>query len=68
MNRFDETEKIVVSAYAGVLMCDFSDVHKYIEEKLERPVFSHEFAGKRIWEEIRIKTRADFLAICDDVD
>lgn len=49
-------------------MCDFSDVHKYIEEKLERPVFSHEFAGKRIWEEIRIKTRADFLAICDDVD
>ena len=35
-------EKIVVSAYTGVLMCDFKDVHKYIEEKMGRPVFTHE--------------------------
>lgn len=29
-------EKIVVSAYTGVLMCDFDDLHKYIQEKLGR--------------------------------
>ena len=27
-------EKIVVSAYTGVLMCDFDDLHEYIEDKL----------------------------------
>lgn len=45
-------EKIIVSAYTGTLMCDFSDVHEYIEKKLGRPVFTHEMA--------------DNLAICGD--
>ncbi len=26
-------EKIIVSAYTGVLMCTFSDMHEYIEKK-----------------------------------
>lgn len=24
-------EKVIVSAYTGVLMCDFADLHEYIE-------------------------------------
>lgn len=27
-------EAIVVSAYTGFLMCDFGDMHEYIEKKL----------------------------------
>lgn len=57
-------EKIIVSAYTGVLMCDFSDVHAYIEKKLGRPVFTHELADTTIEEEIRRKTESDFLAVC----
>ncbi len=57
-------EKIIVSAFTGVLMCDFSDVHKYIEEKLERPVWTHELASERVWDEIKEKTIEDFLEIC----
>ncbi len=59
-------EKIIVSAYTGTLMCDFSDVHEYIEKKLGRPVFTHEMANSLVLEEIRQKTRSDFLAICQD--
>lgn len=58
-------ERIIVSAYTGYLMCDFSDMHKYIEEKLGRPVWTHEMAYKEIQNEIRAATKKDFLALCE---
>ena len=57
-------ERIIVSAYTGVLMCDFADVHKYIEEKLGRPVWAHEMALETVQKEIHDKTRNDFLSLC----
>lgn len=57
-------EKIIVSAYTGVLMCNFEDLHKYIEELLERPVLTHELADEKICQEIAEKCRADFLELC----
>ena len=57
-------ERIIVSAYTGYLMCDFHDMHHYIEEKLGRPVWSHEMASKEIQNEIRDKCRSDFLSLC----
>lgn len=59
-------EKIIVSAYTGVLMCDFSDMHEYIEKKLGRPVWTHELASKEVWDEIREATKSDFLKLCKD--
>lgn len=59
-------EKIIVSAYTGYLMCDFSDVHKYIEEKLGRPVWTHEMADPKIRDEIYKATREDFIALCKE--
>ena len=57
-------EKIIVSAYTGVLMCNFEDLHKYIEELLERPVLTHELADEKICQEIKEKCREDFLELC----
>ena len=57
-------EKAIVSAYTGILMCDFSDVHEYIEKKLGRPVWTHEFADEGLNDEIREATREDFLSLC----
>ena len=57
-------EKIVVSAYTGVLMCDFDDLHEYIEDKLGRSVWTHELASEAVSAEIKEKSKADFLAIC----
>lgn len=61
-------EKIVVSAYTGYLMCDFSDMHEYIEKKLGRPVWTHEIADKDIQEAIRNAVRSDFIALCGHKD
>ena len=57
-------EKIVVSAYTGVLMCDLDDLHKYIQDKLGRPVWTHELASDAVWQEIKEKSKDEFLAIC----
>ena len=61
-----EKEKIIVSAYTGFLMCDFHKVHKYIEDKLGRPVYTHEMAFDSVQKEIREKTKSDFLGLCYD--
>lgn len=59
-------EKVVLSAYTGILMCDFSEVHKYIEKFLGRPVWAHELASDALWETIEEKAKADFLKIIKD--
>lgn len=59
-------EKIVVSAYTGILMCSFDDLHKYIEELFGRPVWTHEMAHEKTQAEIKEKSKAEFLKICGD--
>jgi len=61
-----EREKIIVSAYTGYLMCDFEKMHSYIEEKLGRPVFTHEMADHSVWEEIKESIKKDFIELCKD--
>ena len=60
-----EKEKIIVSAYTGYLMCDFDEVHQYIEQKLGRPVYTHELSSLNVQNEIMNKVRDDFLSLCD---
>ena len=57
-------ERIIVSAYTGYLMCDFADVHKYVEEKLRRPVWTHELADPMIQQELHDAAKSDFLSLC----
>ena len=61
-------EKVVVSAYTGFLMCDVGDMHRYIEEKMGRPVWTHEMrsSNTEFLEELRRRVLPDFLAICND--
>lgn len=63
-------ERVVVSAYTGYLMCDFNDVHRYVEEKLGRPVWTHELADPMVQKAVHEASRDDFLALCgnDNID
>lgn len=61
-----EREKIIVSAYTGYLMCDFGKMHSYIEEKLGRPLFTHELADDSVWKEIKESIKKDFIELCED--
>lgn len=60
-------EKVIVMAYTGVCMLqgrDFQLYHNYIEEKLNRPVFTHELADPALMEQIKSASEADFIALC----
>lgn len=59
-------ERIIVSAYTGVLMCNFDDMHRYIESKLGRSVFTHELGRPETWEEIKRAVQSDFMELCGD--
>lgn len=56
-------EAAIVSAYTGVLIGDFDEMHKYIEELLGRPVFTHELAAPVIQAKIRELSKKDFVNI-----
>lgn len=60
-----EREKVIVSAYTGFLMCDFNDLHKYIEEKMQRPVFTHEMGSEKFMEELKSRVKDDFIGLCE---
>lgn len=53
-------ECAIVSAYTGILCGDFNEFHKYIEEKMGRPIYTHELADKTLWEVIKELSKEDF--------
>ena len=57
-------ERVVISAYTGYLMTDFAEVHKYVEQKLGRPVWTHELAEPAVQSALHEVCRDDFLALC----
>ena len=58
-------EKVVVSAYTGIVMCDMAEIHQYINEIMQRPVFTHELAQDDILNEIRKRAEPEFIRICE---
>lgn len=58
-------EAVIISTYTGILMCNFSDVHKYIEQLFNRSVYIHELADSDLKIEIKKLSRPDFLKICN---
>lgn len=62
-----DKERAIITAYTGITMLagdKFSIFHKYIEDIMGRPVFTHELADEAVWEEIKEKSRKDFLELC----
>lgn len=59
-------EKLIVTAYTGVLMVDWGEFHKFAEELLGRPIYSHEFDEEEVTNKIVNAVRDDFMRLCDD--
>ena len=60
-------EAAIIMAYTEISMLtghDFSIFRQYIEEKLKRPVWTHELADKAVWEQIKESSREDFINLC----
>lgn len=60
-------EKAVVTAYTGrAMLCGekLGVFYDYVQKLLGRPVWTHELADHDVWEEIREKSRPDFIKLC----
>lgn len=66
-----DKEKAIVMAHTGICMLTgekFSVFHKYIEDIMGRPVWTHELADRRVWDQIKEKSATDFLKLCEEED
>ena len=59
-------EKLIVTAYTGILMVDWDEFHKFAEELLGKPIYTHEFDKEEVTNEIVNAVREDFMRLCDD--
>jgi hypothetical protein len=62
-NNMTRQEAAIVSAYTGILIGRFSDLHRYIETLLDRPVFTHELADDSLFDKIKAKAKKDFISL-----
>ena len=60
-------EGAIITAYTGVLIGSFSEFHKYAEEILGRPIFTHEFGLEEISNQIKDKSKRDFLILNEEI-
>ena len=61
-------EAILLSAYTGFLLApDFSEVHKFCEDTLGRPIWTHEFADQDVQKEIREKLRPQIMELVQNI-
>jgi hypothetical protein len=61
-------EAAIISAYTGTSFGAFSDMHEYVEEILQRPIWTHQMASKELWAEIKLKAKPDFVALSEAVN
>ena len=58
-------ERVIVSAYTGIRMCDMDLIEAYVQEKLGRPVLSNEWGDQRVHEIVQAMVAEDFLMLCE---
>ena len=61
-----KNEKLIVSAYTGVLMVDWGELLDFAEEKLNRPILAKEVDTEEFFEELRNAIEDDFTKLCQD--
>lgn len=64
-------ECAIVMAYTGVAMLcgeNFRIFHKYVEDIMGRPVYTHEMGIESIANEIKEKSKPDFLKLCREAE
>ena len=58
-------ERVIVSAYTGIRMCDMDLIEAYVQEKLGRPVLSNEWGDQRFHAIVQAMVAEDFLMLCE---
>lgn len=60
-------EAAVISAFTGIMLGDFDDLHGYVEKIMGRPVFTHEMGSQKIADEIKERSKPDFIKLHESI-
>lgn len=60
-------EGAIISAFTGILIGKFTDLHGYVEEIMGRPVFTHEMGSEEMANQIKSKSKSDFIKIHESI-
>ena len=61
-------EKMLVSAYTGVLICDYQDFLAYAGSILEKDIKMSDLQYQSFWDNLKLKVSAEFGSIGDTPD
>lgn len=56
-------QAIILTGFTGKLCCAWGDFHGDVEKRLGHPVYTHQFAHKEVWEEVKEAYREDFMKL-----
>lgn len=62
--QLTKEQGIILTGFTGILCCDWKDFHREVEKRLDRPVFTHEFASSKFLETVQGFFKEDFERIC----
>jgi len=60
-------ESAILTAFTGILCGPFGEFHKYAEEIMGRPIMTHELGTKHISDELKDKSKPDFVKLAEGV-
>lgn len=60
-------EGAVLSAFTGYMLCDFDVFHRYAEEIMERPIWTHEFGQESMANALKEKSTPEFMKIMSEM-
>ena len=66
VDRLTKEQAAIIGAYTGITCGPFSVIHEYAEKVLGRPVWTHEFADKKLMEKLREAAKVNFFSLCYD--
>jgi len=61
-------EAAVISAYTGIMIGKFSDMHEYVEKLFGCPILTHMFADKGFAQKIKDLSFDDFIQINNGIE
>lgn len=64
VKRLTKEQAAIIGCFTGIACGPFSDVHAKAEQIMNRPIFTHEFANKDFWKDLRENVKQEFMDIC----
>ena len=65
--RLTREQAAIIAAYTGVCCGPFEDVQRYADKVLGIVSFTHHFADKKLWADLKAASKDDFIAIAAEL-